>query len=188
MGGEEYLGLIISLFTLTAGLSRPFSGKLTDQWGRIPVMVIGAVVSAVGSVMYPFISGVYGFLLIRLFHGFSTGFKPTATSAYVADLVPFDRRGEALGMLSMFGTIGTASAPVIGSMIYLNFGINTLFYASAAFAMLSVLILIGMEETLSPRKFASIACKFLQQSSLRSSEISPSFSKFSQGEASPFTP
>ena len=157
MGGEEYLGLIISLFTLTAGLSRPFSGKLTDQWGRIPVMVIGAVVSAVGSVMYPFISGVYGFLLIRLFHGFSTGFKPTATSAYVADLVPFDRRGEALGMLSMFGTIGTASAPVIGSMIYLNFGINTLFYASAAFAMLSVLILIGMKETLSPRKSFSFS-------------------------------
>jgi MFS family permease len=148
MGGEEYLGLIISLFTLTAGISRPFSGKLTDKWGRIPVMVIGAVVSAVGSIMYPFISGVYGFLLIRLFHGFSTGFKPTATAAYVADLVPIQRRGEALGMLSMFGTIGTASAPVIGSTIYLQFGINTLFYISSAFAMLSVLILVGMKETL----------------------------------------
>lgn len=152
MGGEEYLGLIISLFTLTAGISRPFSGKLTDRWGRIPVMVIGAVVSGVGSLMYPFISGIYGFLLIRLFHGFSTGFKPTATSAYVADLVPMHRRGEALGMLSMFGTIGTASAPVIGSTVYLHFGIDTLFYLSAVFALLSVLILIGMKETLADRQ------------------------------------
>ncbi|MCV5754137.1 hypothetical protein OFN51_35620, partial [Escherichia coli] len=30
LGGAEYKGLIISLFTLMAGISRPFSGKLTD--------------------------------------------------------------------------------------------------------------------------------------------------------------
>lgn len=148
MGGEEYLGLVISLFTLTAGISRPFSGKLTDQWGRIPVMMIGAIVSGVAALFYPIVSGVFGFLMIRLFHGFSTGFKPTATSAYVADIVPMQRRGEALGMLSMFGTIGTASAPVIGSAVYLHFGINALFYISSAFAVASVAILIGMKETL----------------------------------------
>src|SRR5690606_14485188 len=37
MGGGEYKGLIVSLFTLTAGLSRPLSGKLADKVGRIPV-------------------------------------------------------------------------------------------------------------------------------------------------------
>ena len=41
IGGEDYKGLIISLFTLTAGISRPFSGKLADTIGRIPVMVFG---------------------------------------------------------------------------------------------------------------------------------------------------
>ena len=41
LGGEEYKGLIISMFTLSAGLSRPFSGKLADTIGRIPVMVFG---------------------------------------------------------------------------------------------------------------------------------------------------
>jgi len=42
LGGGEYKGLIISVFTLTAAISRPFSGKLADTIGRIPVMVIGA--------------------------------------------------------------------------------------------------------------------------------------------------
>jgi hypothetical protein len=37
MGGATYKGLIIALFTLTAGISRPFSGKLTDTIGRVPV-------------------------------------------------------------------------------------------------------------------------------------------------------
>lgn len=152
MGGEQYLGLIISLFTLTAGISRPFSGKLTDQWGRIPVMIVGAVVSGVAALMYPILTSVSGLLLIRLIHGFSTGFKPTGTSAYVADIVPEYRRGEALGILSMFGTIGMASSPTIGSFIFNQFGINTLFYVSSAFAVGSVAILAGMKETLEKRK------------------------------------
>ncbi|HMQ62313.1 MAG TPA: hypothetical protein PKE06_16675, partial [Flavilitoribacter sp.] len=34
LGGAEYKGLIIALFTVTAGISRPFSGRLTDTVGR----------------------------------------------------------------------------------------------------------------------------------------------------------
>ncbi|HEY1055736.1 MAG TPA: MFS transporter, partial [Emticicia sp.] len=44
LGGAESKGLIISLFTLTAGLSRPFSGRLTDRIGRVPVMAFGSLV------------------------------------------------------------------------------------------------------------------------------------------------
>ena len=65
LGGADYKGLIISLFTLTAMLSRPFSGKLTDKIGRIPVMVFGSSVCFVVSMMYPLISSVSGFLLLR---------------------------------------------------------------------------------------------------------------------------
>ncbi len=148
LGGEQYLGLIVSLFTLTAGISRPFSGKMTDQWGRIPVMIIGAIVSGTAALLYPVLATVPGFLAIRLLHGFSTGFKPTGTSAYVADIVPSDRRGEALGILSTFGTIGMSSGPAIGSSIFIEYGINALFYTSSVFAVGSVLILFGMKETL----------------------------------------
>ena len=39
LGGEDYKGLIIALFTLTAGISRPFSGKLADTIGRVPIIL-----------------------------------------------------------------------------------------------------------------------------------------------------
>ncbi len=152
LGGKEYLGLIISLFTLTAGISRPFSGKMTDKWGRIPVMIIGAMFSGIAALLYPVLVTVPGFFAIRLLHGFSTGFKPTGTSAYVADIVPVNRRGEALGVLSTFGTIGMTSGPALGSYIFLLYDINTLFYTSSAFAIGSVLILVGMKETLKDRE------------------------------------
>lgn len=156
MGGEKFIGLHIALFTLTAGLSRPFSGKLTDKWGRIPVMIIGAVVTGCVALMYPFVLNIYGFLFLRLIHGFSTGFKPTGTAAYVADVVPADRRGEAMGLASFFSMIGMMVGYAVSSKIVAAFSLDGLFYISAGIAVLSVVILLGMKETLEKREKFSL--------------------------------
>jgi len=148
MGGEGYKGYIIGLFTVTAALSRPFSGKLTDTIGRIPVMIFGSVICVVCSLLYPLVSSVGAFLLLRFFHGFSTGFKPTGTAAYVSDLVPHTRRAEAMGMVGLFSTIGMAMGPAIGGYVALHFDIQIMFQLSAVMALLSVVILVGMKETL----------------------------------------
>ncbi len=148
MGGGDYKGLIISLFTLTAGISRPFSGKLADTVGRIPVMVVGSIVCVICAVLYPFLTTIWGFFLLRLVHGFSTGFQPTGTSAYVADLVPIRLRGEAMGLLGLFVSLGFAVGPTAGAYLAKHMSIETMFYCSSAAALLSVMVLIGMKETL----------------------------------------
>ncbi|MDI9865729.1 MFS transporter [Flectobacillus sp. DC10W] len=148
MGGKEYIGYIIALFTLTAGISRPFSGKLTDTIGRVPIMAFGSVVCFICGGIYPWVSGVATFLFLRFIHGMSTGTKPTATSAYVADIIPEDRRGEAQGMLGIFTATGMSMGPTIGGYLTELFSINTMFYTSSSFALLSILILVNMKETL----------------------------------------
>lgn len=156
MGGAEYKGAIIGLFTLTAGLSRPFSGKLTDRIGRVPVMAFGSLVCFVCGFLYPIFTTVMPFLLLRLVHGFSTGFKPTGTSAYVADIVPASRRGEAMGIHGMCMSVGSAFGPAIGSMLSQAFSLNALFYTSSLFAFLSIAILLNMKETLQDKQRLSV--------------------------------
>ncbi|MGV3560163.1 MFS transporter [Larkinella arboricola] len=156
LGGAEYKGYIISLFTLTAGLSRPFSGRLTDTIGRVPVMALGSLVCFVCGFLYPMVgwaglNGIAALLLLRLVHGFSTGFKPTGTSAYVADIVPDERRGEAMGVLGLSGSVGMAFGPALGSWLTSMFGLNPLFYTSSTLALLSIMILLNMKETLAER-------------------------------------
>lgn len=148
LGGAEYKGLIIALFTLTAGLSRPFSGRLTDTLGRVPVMATGSIVCFVCGFLYPVLGTVSGFLFLRLLHGFSTGFKPTATAAYVADIIPQGRWGEALGFHGLCFSTGMAIGPAIGSTITMHFSLNALFYTSSLFALLSIVILMNMKETI----------------------------------------
>lgn len=48
-------------FTVTAGASRPFSGKLTDTIGRLPVMYFGVFACIICGFLYPVMHTVAGF-------------------------------------------------------------------------------------------------------------------------------
>ncbi len=148
LGGADYKGFIIALFTLTAGISRPFSGKLADTVGRIPVMVFGSLVCFICGFFYPFTMTVTAFLGLRLLHGFSTGFKPTGTAAFIADIIPLERRGEAMGLLGVAGSVGMAAGPMLGSELAQRFSLDTLFYCSSGLALLSLVVQGTMTETL----------------------------------------
>jgi MFS family permease len=152
LGGADYKGLIIAIFTLTALISRPYSGKLADTIGRVPIIFFGILMSFACGLLYPFLVTVAGFLWLRFFHGFSTGFTPTGTSAYVADIIPPDRRGEALGVLGLVSNIGTAIGPAMGSEIAVLFSLDVMFFTGAGFALFSMLILLGLKETLVEKK------------------------------------
>jgi len=154
LGGENYKGLIIALFTLSAGLSRPFSGKLTDTIGRVPIMIIGTLVCVVCSLLYPILTTVSGFLFLRFLHGFSTGFKPTASTAYAADIIPIHRRGEGMGILGISMNLGASMFPPIGSYLAMEYSMDVLFYTSSFIALVSIGILLGLKESLkNPQKF-----------------------------------
>jgi MFS family permease len=157
LGGAEYKGLIISLFTVTAMLSRPFSGKLADKIGRVPVMMAGSIVCFVCSLFYPILTTVSAFLLLRLVHGFSTGFTPTGQAAYLSDIIPTERRGEAMGLLGTAGSLGMAVGPAIGGVIANYFGISFMFYCSSFFGLIAIVILAGIKETVKEKHPVNLA-------------------------------
>jgi len=157
LGGADYKGLIISLFTITAMISRPFSGKLADKIGRVPVIIFGAVVCFVCSLLYPIVISLTGFFLLRLVHGFSTGFTPTGTTAYLADIVPAHKRGEAMGLLGTATAVGMAGGPALGGVVANQFGLDAMFYCSSFLALVSIGILLTMRETLRTKTKFSFA-------------------------------
>jgi len=173
MGGGEYKGFIVALFTLTAGISRPFSGKLTDKIGRVPIMAVGSIVCFVCGILYPLLTTVSGFLFLRLVHGFSTGFKPTATAAYIADIIPRERWGEALGLHGICFSIGMAIGPALGSTITLYSSINVMFYCSSVLALLSIAILFNMKETLQQKEKFSLSLLKISKSDIFAKDALP---------------
>lgn len=155
LDGKEYKGLIISLFTITAAISRPFSGKLADVAGRKITMYIGAVISAFITLLYPLSGTVFFFLMLRFLHGFSTGFLPTGATALVTDLLPEKKRGHGMGVFGTGISLGIGVGQFLGTPTRELVGMNGLFFVSALLAIISFLLIIRIRETLdSPKKFS----------------------------------
>lgn len=148
LGGGKHIGLIISIFTLSAMLSRPFSGKMADQMGRKSVMFIGVIISTLCCMVYPLFTTVYAFFVLRFLHGFSTGFQPTGITAYLADIVPRHRRGEAMGILGVSHSSGMAIGPFIGSGLANTFSTTAMFTMATFVSVLALLAIFLLKETL----------------------------------------
>ena len=154
LGGAEQKGLIISLFTISSAISRPFSGKLADSIGRKKVMYIGIVVPILVSLLYPLSFSVFFFLCLRFFHGFSAGFFPTGSTALMTDILPSEKRGVGMGIWGTFISLGIGVGQGIGSLIENLVGIDALFVIASAVAVLSSVLISFVKESLAhPQKF-----------------------------------
>lgn len=154
LGGADKKGLVITLFTISAAISRPFSGKLTDTIGRKKVIYLGILFSILISWAYPFSFSVLFFLTLRFLHGFSAGFTPTGSTALLTDIIPANQRGRAMGLWGTFISLGFGVGQFSGSWIGINFGMDALFIISGATSLLSGIFLLKVEETLeNPQRF-----------------------------------
>jgi MFS family permease len=148
LDGEEYKGLIITIFTISAGIARPFSGKLSDTIGRKKVIFLGLGICFVTSLLYPLSYSIWFFLALRFIHGFSVGFSPTGATALITDILPEEKRGQGMGIWGTFISLGIGVGQSLGSVIGDTLGLTNLFFISASIAVLSGILMYYVEETL----------------------------------------
>ena len=148
LDGANKKGLIITLFTISAAISRPFSGKLSDTIGRKKVIYLGIICSFFVMLIYPFSYSVLFFLILRFLHGFSAGFAPTGATALLTDLIPEKSRGHAMGIWGTFISLGIGVGQTLGSWIYLSFGFTILFLIGALFSLIAFTLVFWIKETL----------------------------------------
>lgn len=148
LGGADQKGLVISIFTISAALSRPFSGKLADYIGRKKVMYIGVFFSFLTCLLYPLSNTVLFFLIVRFLHGFSAGFMPTGATALVTDQLPTEKRGVGMGIWGTFISLGIGVGQGLSFIIVKWTNLNGLFMIASSTAVVSILILYNVKETL----------------------------------------
>lgn len=178
LGGSDIKGLLFIFFSITALLSRPFSGKLSDTIGRKKVMYIGIVIGLLTTLIYPFV-GLAGFLVLRLSHGFSAGFLPTGATALVTDLLPIKGRGVAMGIWGTFISVGFGVGNFFCGMILNLVGLEGLFIVAASFALLAGVLIFKLKETLpNPQRFKLSMLKVNFDDVFEPTVLAPAFVMF----------
>lgn len=111
----ERIGWLIAAFSIAQLVAAPFWGRLSDRYGRRPVLVIGLLASAVAYVVFAYSTSVWMLFISRLVQGAGGGTTGVA-QAYVADTVAPRERAKALGWLSASTNVGVTLGPVIGAL------------------------------------------------------------------------
>ena len=109
----ERIGQLIAAFSVAQLIAAPFWGRLSDRYGRRPVLVIGLTASAIAYVVFGFATSIWLLFVSRLVQGAGGGTTGVA-QAYVADTIRPKDRAKALGWLSASTNVGVTLGPIIG--------------------------------------------------------------------------
>ncbi|WP_347321480.1 MFS transporter [Rossellomorea sp. RS05] len=135
------IGLVTTLFSLGAVLSRPFIGFMLGYKERKPLVLGGAAMLLAITIIYPLSSVVLIFLLFRFVHGLVWGWSTTVNGTAAVDVVPKSRLGEGMGYYGLSITIGMIIAPSLGIYLYQVTTFTNLIITSGILGLIAVLLL-----------------------------------------------
>ncbi|RLI29361.1 MAG: hypothetical protein DRO46_02770 [Candidatus Hecatellales archaeon] len=149
MGATGFeIGLVFSAFALVRVATTTPMGALSDIYGRKRFLVLGIPLYIASSLLYLAAFNVPQLIAIRVFHGFASALVVPAALAYVADLYPSSRRGEAMGSFNTAYFAGVGFGPLLGGLLADLAGFNWPFYACALLALAGFLLsLLKLKET-----------------------------------------
>ena len=115
---KDMIGLVLSGYTITALLFRPFSGYVVDSFPRRTVLMICFGTFAIFFAGYLAASTLLLFTIVRTLHGGPFGGLTVANSTAAIDVLPSSRRTEGIGYYGLSNNLAMAIAPTVGIWIY----------------------------------------------------------------------
>ncbi len=148
----QTIAFLISSFFAAQFLAGPTIGRLSDKYGRIPVLIVSQIGTAISFVALGAAQGATMLFIARIFDGI-TGGNIIAAQAYVTDITPREKRTEALGYIFAAFGLGFIFGPALGGVLSANFGERMPFYAAAVAATAVILLTwITLDESLTPEQ------------------------------------
>ncbi|MDR1405478.1 MAG: MFS transporter [Candidatus Methanoplasma sp.] len=126
-GYGEY-SWVFTGFMLCETIMIPLAGKLSDQYGRKPIFMIGLAAFLVGSLLSGLSGNMTQLIIFRAIQGIGGGILIPVATATVADLYSPSERGKIQGMLGSLFAVAMCVGPFIGGYITDNISWHWVFF------------------------------------------------------------
>jgi len=148
----QVITLLATSFFLAQAIAGPYLGRLSDKYGRVPVLIISQIGTAVSFVMIGLAQSVELLFLARILDGI-TGGNIIVAQAYITDITPREKRTQSLGLVFAAFGLGFVFGPALGGLLAGLIGPTVPFFL-AAFAAVVVVTLtwFTLDETLTPEQ------------------------------------
>ena len=143
------IGLIVSVFSFCQLFASPITGKLSDYFGRKPLLILSQVSTLAGFMVLGFSTTAILLIAARLIDGL-LGSNMTVSQAYISDIIEPKHRTRVYGYSSGVFGAGLIFGPFIGGMLsQINYSVPMFF--AAAITLVSIVLVLFLPETITKK-------------------------------------
>lgn len=150
----RWSGLIFGINFVSLAISAPIWGRLSDKYGRKPMVLRASGWLAVIMLGFSFAQSPEQLFALRLVQGAMSGFLGAAVPL-VAQETPKERSGWALGLFFTSQVTGALIGPLIGGWLIEQWSCREAFLIVSAWCFLGFLALFFIHETFHPKAQAA---------------------------------
>ncbi len=132
------IGFIFMAGSLAGGIVSPFVGRLSDRFGRRPLMLSSMIGFVIVFILYALARQVLHLVPVQILEGVTWAAFGSAITAFIADIVPSESRGWAMGIYGQTYSLGWVIGPALGGFMADTIGFRITFIIG------SILIALGI--------------------------------------------
>lgn len=144
-----WVGVLEAVNGLCAFLVAPFLGRLSDRFGRRPVIIAAAFGAVFAMTLFGIGGAIWVLVFARVIQGVTAGDLP-ALFAYLADITPPEKRAQRFGLLGALSGIGMMIGPAIGGLLAAVSLQLPVFLTAAVALTIAILSIFLLPESLKP--------------------------------------
>ncbi len=144
LNGDSLYTWVVTVYLLSATISGPIYGKLSDLFGRRPIVIWAVSLFLVSSVLSGLSQTMWQLILFRGLQGLGGGAIFPVALAVVADLYTPSERGKYLGLFGAVFGLSSLLGPGIGGFITDNFSWHWIFFVNVPLGLISLVIMFRL--------------------------------------------
>ena len=139
--GNDLYVWVVTIYLLTSTISGPIYGKLSDLFGRRPIIIFAVSLFLIASVLSGLSQSMEQLILFRGLQGLGGGAIFPVALAVVADLYTPSERGKYLGLFGAVFGVSFLIGPAIGGLITDTVGWHWIFFVNVPIGLISLVII-----------------------------------------------
>jgi EmrB/QacA subfamily drug resistance transporter len=139
--GVDYYTWVVTIYLLTSTVTVPIYGKLSDLYGRKPILMVGITLFLVGSALSGLSQEMWQLVLFRGIQGLGAGSLFPIALAVIGDLFTPAERGKYQGLFGLTFGLAFILGPFLGGTLTDNFSWHAIFYVNVPIGLVALAVI-----------------------------------------------
>ncbi len=144
LNGADYYTWVVTAYLLTSTVTVPIYGKVSDLYGRRPLLMLGIVLFVIGSALSGLSQTMWQLILFRGLQGLGSGALFPIALAVIGDLFTPAERGKYQGLFGAVFGVAFLLGPGLGGYLTDTLSWHAVFYVNVPIGILALIVIAAL--------------------------------------------